>query len=107
MTSEVEIPWDILDSITDEVGELELDGGYILRYEGWGSACVDAVWNGNLSDEENEQNARSYANEQSAKIVKDWTKELQGRGYALVIWEHEKDCLSYGKTWALFKRSPM
>jgi len=87
--------WQTLDEISDETGELELNG-YILKYEGWSASCFPPRLPENFFV--------SYAIRQSPKIHKEWNAEMQKRGYKSVTLEHNKNLGLYGITYALYKR---
>jgi len=84
-----------LNEVSDEVGELELDG-YILRYEGWSSSCFPSKLPENFFV--------SYAIRQSSKIHREWNTEMTKRGYKAVSLGHDENLGLYGVTYALYKR---
>lgn len=110
--------WETLNQISGEAGEEKLEGCHFLKYEGWGGACVEAVWQevweqqrargadveSAQAEEEREAACSQYAEEQSYMIVDhEWKPALRRRGYRLVDGGYEDGGL-YGRTWALFKK---
>jgi len=87
--------WNALDEVSDETGELELDG-HILKYEGWSPSCFPSKLPENFFV--------SYAIRQSSKIHKEWNAEMQKRNYKLVIADHDENLGLYGVTYALYQR---
>lgn len=107
-----------LDRISDEVGEEDIGEGYLLKYEGWGPACVDTAWpmfealqgrrdirvDGEQVEEDRECALFRYAEEQSYKIIdSEWKHKLRKRGYCFTDGGYDDGGL-YGRTWALFRR---
>ena len=88
--------WNTLDEVSDEVGELELDG-YILKYEGWSASCFPPKLPENFFI--------SYAIRQSPKIHKEWDAEMQKRHYKAVSLGHDEHLGLYGVTYALYGRT--
>lgn len=110
--------WEMLEQVSDEVGEEELGNGYVLKYEGWGGACVDDAWltveaeqkkrgidtESAEAEEEREAACCAYAEEQSCTMVDhEWEAALSRRGYRLIDGGYEAGGL-YGRSWALFER---
>jgi len=107
-----------LEEISDECGEEDLGCGYLLKYEGWSSMCVEKVWskteveqkkNGIDTDSEEakgeiEEICRKYAEQQSYKIIhEEWELQLLERGYRFISGGYDSGGL-YGRTWTLFKK---
>ncbi len=89
--------WKTLDEVSDETGELELDGGYLLKYEGWGASCFDSRF-------KYDESMKNYAATQSPKIHKEWNTEMRRRGYEPLTLGHDMHSGLYGVTYALYKR---
>jgi len=111
--------WETLEQISDEAGEEKLGNGYILKYEGWGGACVEDAWltveaeqkkrgiDTESAEAEGEREAAccAYAEEQSYTIADhEWKPALRRRGYRFIDGGQEPGGL-YGRTWALFKNA--
>jgi hypothetical protein len=110
--------WNTLEEVSDESGEDDLEGGYLLKYEGWSGVCVEGVCEkveaeqkregidseGEDAEEKREEAFSEYAEEQSYKIIDDeWKPELEKRGYRFINGAYDSGGL-YGITWALFKK---
>ena len=88
--------WNTLDEISDEVGELELDEHWLLKYEGWSANCFPPKLPENLFV--------NYTIRQSPKIHKEWSAEMKQRGYKPITLGHDENLGLYGITYALYKR---
>ena len=88
---------DALDQVSDETGELELDG-HILKYEGWSPVCIPTHY-------KSTQAMINYGIRQSSKIHKEWDKEMHKRGYKALYHEHDEHRGLYGVTYALYRRA--
>ena len=110
--------WEILEEISDESGEDDLDKDYLLKYEGWGGVCVEEVWvkveeeqermgiviENEEGEEEREKACYEFAEEQSYKIIdEEWKPKLKVSGYRFLNGGYDYGGL-YGRTWALFKK---
>ncbi|MFH1640165.1 MAG: hypothetical protein ABIB93_07665 [Chloroflexota bacterium] len=110
--------YDVLDEVSDEVGEDVVGGGFLLKYEGWGSSCVEELWckieteqkkrgidiSSDEAEEEREGVCFVFVEEQSEKMIAfEWKPEMKKRGYCFIDGGYEHGGL-YGKTWALFKK---
>jgi len=108
--------WAILEEISDETGEENIDEEYLLKYEGWGGACVENIWlkvesvqkemgmdiESEEAKEERERSCYEFAEEQSSNIInQEWIPELKSRGYKFITGGYDCGGL-YGKTWAVF-----
>ena len=89
--------WEILDQISDETGEHQLDNNYILRYEGWSPSCFPPKLPENFFV--------NYAIRQSPKIHKEWSAEMTKRGYKAIMIGHDENLALYGVTYALYRRT--
>jgi hypothetical protein len=92
--------WDELSQVSDEIG-IDINGRYLLTYEGWSGFCVEPTFNPERSDGDNEDAYFEYAEDESGKVIGEWLKELRGK-YKFIIAGHERMNL-YGVTWALFR----
>ena len=88
--------WKTLDEVSDETGELKLDG-YVLKYEGWSASCFDLRF-------KYDESMRNYASRQSPKIHREWNAEMTKRGYKAVMLGHDEHLGLYGVTYALYRR---
>lgn len=88
---------EILDEISDEIGEEQLDPIHILKFEGWSPSCMPESI---LSKGEHAMSL--YAERQAPKIHREWRKEMSTRGYKMVKEGHEPGKGLYGVTWALY-----
>jgi hypothetical protein len=110
--------WDFMSDVSDEIGELGIGEGYILKYEGWGGFCVEGVWagvenkqkksgipiNSESAKAERENACYEYAADQTHIIIEDeWIPEMEKRGFSFIDGGYDEGGL-YGRTWALFKK---
>ena len=107
---------DIIEEISDKVGEADLGEGCLLKFEGWSPVCFPETLASpetrkgknvetEITHADGEETYYRYAEEESCKIIeKEWKPELRERGYGLVEGGYDSGGL-YGRTWALFKRS--
>ena len=93
--------WEEISEVSDEIGT-EVNGDYFLVYEGWGGFCVEPAYDGNKTDEDNEEAYFAYAEDQAETVLREW-KGVYRKRYSLVTWGHERMNI-YGVTWALFKK---
>ena len=89
--------WEILDQISDETGELQLNEHHVLRYEGWSPSCFPPKLPENFFV--------NYAIRQSPKIHKEWNAEMNKRGYKTIMTGHDENLSLYGCTYALYKKN--
>jgi len=89
---------EVLDEISDEVGELSLDNLHLLKYEGWSDVCIPSHY-------KSEHAMINYGIRQSPKIHKEWNAEMAKRDYKAVMLEHDKHLGLYGVTYALYRRT--
>lgn len=109
--------FEILADVSDEIGEAQIDDGYLLKYEGWGGFCVEEVWanvenkqkeSGIDNDSESAKAEREsacykHAADQTTSIIEnEWIPEMKKRGYVFIDGGYDEGGL-YGRTWALFK----
>jgi hypothetical protein len=100
---------DILNEVSDECHEQELDEGYLIKYEGWSNVCFENAWNniGKLEEGERDAFFCNHAEEQSYLIIEEeWKPRLAKRFYNFIDGGYQKGGL-YGITWALFKSHPV
>ncbi len=92
--------WDEISQVSDEKG-IDINGPYLLTYEGWSGFCVEPAFNPERSDEDNEEAYFEYAEGESGKVIDEWLKEFRSK-YKFITAGHERMNL-YGVTWALFR----
>ena len=88
--------WEVLDEISDETGELQLNKDWLLKYEGWSPSCFPPKLPENFFV--------NYAIRQSPKIHKEWNTKMTKRRYKAIELGHDEHLGLYGVTYALYKR---
>jgi hypothetical protein len=115
--------WDEVDEhisdVSDEIGEERLSDDYLLKYEGWGGICIEAVWLRMLEEQgkkgietesehdidEREEACLEFAKEQTYRIiVEEWIPQLVHRGLEYIEGGFIHGGL-YGRAYALFRTS--
>ena len=90
--------WEVLDSISDEVGEQPIEDRYLLKYEGWSPSCFP-------SSIRTEGAMRNYASERTPSVLREWDSNMRKRGYVPTQERAYDDHLGlYGVTYALYRR---
>jgi hypothetical protein len=92
--------WEEISQVSGEIGT-DINGPYLLAYEGWSGFCVEPAFDPKRSNEDNEEAYLEYAEGESEKVIEDWFAEFR-RKYKFKTAGHEHMNL-YGVTWALFK----
>ena len=115
----MELISNILEEVSDEVGEENIDGGYLIKYEGWGAICLENILKEigldltnislNIYNEERQEKLwdiiYDFLGAESYKIINyEWKPVLEEDGYQFIDGGFQIGGL-YGKTWALFKRN--